>query len=340
MAARFLRLLTRIVGTLAVLGMASFIAARVMLAPPEHDSNLLDRGARLLASAPAPDEPVILVIGDSGAGTPEFRANIDAMAKEQAWCALHTGDVSYSGPTEFGRFLRQAERLPFPLLAVAGDHDTDWDPDLRDFEEHIAPGGDHYFDAGDVRFVFLDTSTEDIASASLDFLEIALGDPDRPKRSVVVTHTPPFQPNLRYPRSIGKGHAIHSADKVRRMIDILAREKVNVLTCGHWHAFENTDVAGFPLVISGGGGKHVEEGHAFHYARITLSDPIRVEMVETTPREGREPLRWAFDKSLGTWLRIGGSVSALLVLLWSLCFAASRVTAAKMIPESGVTDDA
>ena len=55
---------------------------------------------------------MLLLIGDTGAASPELRANFAAMAREPALLVLHAGDIGYRGPREYGRFLAAAEALP------------------------------------------------------------------------------------------------------------------------------------------------------------------------------------------------------------------------------------
>jgi predicted phosphodiesterase len=247
--------------------------------------SLYRRAESRLLRAPVEAAPTILVMGDSGAASPEFRATVAAMAKEGALLAVHTGDGTYRGTGEYLRFVRTVGRLPFPLVAVPGDHDREADPTFREWDRRIG-GRDAYLDGGGVRVFLLDTSGETLAPESLARMEAALDDPRRPPRAIVVTHCPPWQPGKRYPEGLGREHALRPPEDARRLVDSLAKRRVSLLACGHWHAFADMRDAGFPIVVSGGGGSDLEPGETFHYARVVLADPVRVEKVTTAPAEG------------------------------------------------------
>jgi len=311
--AALLRRLSRTCLVLGVLAAAGLVAARVASAPPDLPGNLYDRSAERLRSAPEAAAPVILVLGDSGSASPELDANIAAMAREGALVALHAGDVTYTGPLEYGRFLAAVGRLPFPVLAVPGDHDRDEEEDYATYDRLVG-GRNRFVDGGGVRFVLLDSGDEHVGEAGFAFLERALRDRSRPRRAVVLTHVPPFVPGTPFPASAGRGHALRDAGEARRLVDLLRETGVSLLACGHIHAYAFDASAGVPLLVSGGGGKDVEPGESFHYARVTLVDPLRVERVVTAPAEGLDPFRHRLDRWLGRWLNgAGATVTGLLL---------------------------
>jgi predicted phosphodiesterase len=255
------------------------------LGSPVQMPSLFRRAEARLRRAPVEPAPTILVLGDSGAASPEFRATVAAMAKESALLAVHAGDCTYRGTAEYVRFVAAFERLPFPLVAVPGDHDRETDPTFREWDRRLG-GRDSHLDGGGVRVFLLDTSGETLAAESLAKMEAALDDPRRPPTAVVVTHCPPWQPGKRYPEGLGREHALHPPESARLLVESLAKRRVSLVACGHWHAFADMRDAGFPIVVSGGGGSDLEPGETFHYARVVLSDPVRIEKVTTAPAEG------------------------------------------------------
>ncbi len=301
---------------------------------PDAAEGLFDTSARRLAEAKPSPAPVVLLLGDSGSASPEFRANLEAMAREPALLALHAGDVTYRTPREYGRFVRAARALPFPLFAVAGDHDRDLDPALETYER-VVGGRNRVVEGGGVRVVLLDSSGETLEEPVLRFLEESLRKGPRPRWSIVVTHCPPYQPGLPFPKSLGKGHALRDAAAARRLLDVCRAEKVALLACGHIHGFRRADEGGVPLVISGGGGKDVEPGDAFHYARVTLGATLGVEEVRTTPAEGREPLVRLLDAGIALFARSGPWIWGGLFLPYFLLTCVSMVRRRRAALDAG-----
>jgi len=265
---------------------------------------LFDFSMQRLETGTRSDPPTVLLIGDTGSASPEFRANIRAMEHERPLLAVHTGDVSYHGPKEYRRFLDTVDDLPFPLFAVPGDHDRDWDEDLSEYDELIG-GRDRVVDSGDVRIVLLDTSAEVVSDESFSFLEDALAAEPKPKWTIVATHCPPYEPG----RAVGRGHAIRDAEQSRRLLATLAAAHVDLLACGHIHGFRDLSDSAVPIVITGGGGRSVEPGDSYHYVRVTLEHPIRVVEVVTSGPRGRAPLERLLDSVIALLLWNGKSLS-------------------------------
>ena len=291
------------------------------------EGTLFALSEKRLASAHVPEAPVLLLIGDSGAASPELRANFEAMAREQALLVLHAGDIAYRGSRQYGRFLAAAEALPFPIFAVPGDHDRDAVHGYAAWDD-LFGGRDRLVEKDDLRLVLLDTSEDSVSEASFRFLDAALRAPPAPQASprwiVVLTHCPPYKPGNPRPAPLGEGHALHDASIAARLLERLRQAHVTLLCAGHIHSFARGNEAGVPLVVSGGGGKDVEPGSAFHYTRITLSDPPKVEEVVTTPGSGREPLAKLGDGVIAESLRSGDRVTIVLAAVTVVLFACDR----------------
>ncbi len=271
------------------------------------------------ASAPAAPPgvaPLILVVGDSGAGSPQWERNLEAMAREPALLAVHTGDASYRTSAEYRRFLVDVAALPFPMLVVPGDHDRELDPTMEAFGAAFGPS-DRVVNVGPVRAILLDSSREDPTSGTIDFLDreatawrrevdaaAAAGTPPAQPWCIVVSHTPPWQPGHRYPEGMARGHSMHDLDLARRMVAILRDNAVTLLACGHWHGYSLDDRAGFPMIVSGGGGKDVEPGDDFHYVRVRPGPAFSATRVVTSPGGTSPVARWG-DSLLALWLADG-----------------------------------
>ncbi len=282
---------------------------------------------RRLREHPPGETPVVLLIGDSGAASPEFRTNLRAMSRERADLAIHLGDVSYHGPSEYGRFLEAVRVLPFPLFTIPGDHDRDWEPSLSAYDRLLG-GRNRVVDAGELRLVLLDSSAETLSEGAFAFLEAALTRAPQPRWTVVATHCPPYQPGLPFPSSLGSGHALRDASAARRLLDLCRERGVSLLAAGHVHAFHRDDESGVPLVVSGGGGRSVDAGEWYHYVRVTFSDPIRIEPVFTTPESGRDPFVRLGDSAVARLLRSGPWLMAVSVAALCLLFLIDRGRAA------------
>jgi predicted phosphodiesterase len=307
---------------------ATHIAARVTTQHRVEGGTLFALAEHRLADAKVPETPVLLLIGDTGAASPELRANFRSMAQEPALLVLHAGDIGYRGPREYGRFLKASEALPFPVFAVPGDHDRDAaDGGYREWDDRFG-GRDQMVEKDGLRIILLDSAGDTISDASMRFLEQALRRPDPPAPGprwiVVVTHCPPYRPHPPAPRPLGKGHVIRDPAAAQKLLDLLRDARVTLLSTGHIHRFEVGDREGVPLVVSGGGGKDVEPGEAFHYVRVTLSDPPKIERVVTTPRSGREPLAELWDSVIAKSLRTGDRTTIVLASVTTLLFACER----------------
>jgi predicted phosphodiesterase len=319
--------LARLFAVLTVIAGVTHVAARISTHHRVIGGTLFALAEERLAAASVPAAPVLLLIGDSGAASPELRANFSAMARESALLALHAGDIGYRGPREYGRFLKAAEALPFPVFAVPGDHDRDEDPDYRVWDDRFG-GRDRVIEKDGLRIVLLDTGADTVSEQSFRFLEDALRRPPPPAPGprwiVVLTHCPPYRPNPPAPRPLGKGHVIKDAAAAKRLLDRLSQARVTLLCAGHIHRFEVGSHGGVPLVVSGGGGKSVGPGEDFHYVRITLSDPLTIEQVVTTPGSGREPLARLADSAIAASLRSGDRTTIALAIAAVVLFACER----------------
>jgi predicted phosphodiesterase len=317
----------RLTALLTVLALVTHVAARVATQHRVAGNTLFALAEQRFAEARIPETPVLLLIGDSGAASPELRENLREMAREPATAVLHAGDIGYRGPREYGRFLKAAEALPFPVFAVPGDHDLDPDHGYRDWDD-LFGGRDRMVEKDGLRIVLLDTAGETVSEESFRFLEEALRRPtppaEGPRWIVVVTHCPPYRPHPPAPRPLGKGHVIRDAAAAQKLLDRLRDANATLLCAGHIHRFEVGNQAGFPLVVSGGGGKDVKPGEDFHYVRITLSDPAEIEEVVTTPGSGREPLARLVDGVIAESLRSGDRVTIVLAASTAILFAWQR----------------
>ena len=126
------------------------------------------------------------------------------MAREPALLVLHAGDIGYRGPREYGRFLKAAEALPFPVFAVPGDHDRDAAHGGYQAWDDRFGGRDQVVEKDGLRIVLLDTAGETVSEASFRFLEAALRRPPPARagspldrRADALPSLPPASPRAR-----------------------------------------------------------------------------------------------------------------------------------------------
>ncbi len=323
----FLIRIARLAAVLAVIAGGSHFALRFATQHRVEAGTLFELSRQRLALAPMPETPVILLIGDTGAASPELRANFDAMAREKALLVLHAGDIAYRGSRLYGRFLAAAEALPFPMFVVPGDHDRDPVHGYAAWDD-LFGGRDRVVDKNGLRIVLLDSSQDSLSAESFRFLATALQAPPPPQPAprwiVVLTHCPPYKPNAGRPTPLGEGHVLRDAAIAAQLLEHLRNARVTLLCAGHLHSFARGNVAGVPLVVSGGGGKDVEPGEEFHYVRITLSDPPTIEPVVTSPASGREPLARLVDGVVAESLDTGDLTAAVLAAAAAVLFAVAR----------------
>lgn len=319
--------IARISAALTLLALGMHVSVRVMTHYGVREDTLFERSEARLARARVPETPVLLLLGDSGAASPELRANFEAMSREPALLALHAGDIGYRGPREYGRFLKAADALPFPIFVVPGDHDHDGAHGYQLWDA-LFGGRDRVVEKDGLRVVLLDTSSDRLSEASFRFLDAALAPPPAPQAPprwiVVLTHAPPYKPGSRGPQARITDHALKDIAGADALLVRLRQANVTLLCAGHIHGFGRGDQGGVPLVVSGGGGKDVDPGSAFHYVRITLGDPPTIEQVITSPGSGRRPLERLADGTIAESLSSGDRTAIALAAATAVLFAFAR----------------
>jgi 3',5'-cyclic AMP phosphodiesterase CpdA len=180
--------------------------------------------------------------------------------------------------------LRLRDRVPY--LFAPGNHDSYHEVDRREVARLFGEDGHAYraLDIGDrFRFLVLDTGTDLFASpdpmppggAQLTWLDAQLAEADaRNMRTVVVMHMPPF--------SSGKEDGPVPWVKERVVEGVFDRHRVDLVACGHAHAYERLVRRGFqgrdvPYVVTGGGGA------PFHHEDEEAREPGSITFVESTP---------------------------------------------------------
>lgn len=164
---------------------------------------------------------------------------------------VHSGDVSFNGPANRAdlAFARaQLERLPAPVLALAGNHDIGEAPPFSRLNQPVDAGrmgawadtfGPMYWshDIGDWRLIGLDTAL--MASGLPEeetqrkFLAAALAGRGN-RQAMVFMHMPPFESDAGDARPTTSCIPFPARGP---LLDTCAQAGVRVIACGHLHVY-------------------------------------------------------------------------------------------------------
>lgn len=200
------------------------------------------------------------IYGDTRSHARAHAAVVDAVRREGAEFAVHTGDLVEDGRDESDWqtfFDIEAPLLrSTPFVPVIGNHEIarQYSNGIDNYRRyvHVAPGGpsaelDSVFRYGNARFV-LANSYDDWSGPARDWLDRELS---RARREgpddwlFVVMHWGP--------RSSGP-HGDNELVARAGVDGLLRRHRVDLLISGHDHAYERGDDRGLRYLVSGGGG--------------------------------------------------------------------------------------
>ena len=166
-------------------------------------------------------------VGGPNAGSGERLSlavdEINAMAR-QPDLVLLTGDVTHNGTeSEWAELLERLAALAAPYEIIAGNHDK--------AIEEIA--GHREVEAGPLRLIMLDTSSNDFTTEDAAWLDDALA-ANTTQPTVIAIHQPPFETGIWWMDCVGLRHAERFEEVVRRH-----QQVVKVLS-GHIHRLIQT----------------------------------------------------------------------------------------------------
>lgn len=242
---------------------------------------------------------VFAVIGDSGRGRKQQLAVAALLERSEPDLMLHTGDVVYpSGEDRHyaRRFFAPYRRLlkKIPIFPVLGNHDLERGNGAAYLANFHLPRNDprgtgryYSFDWGTVHFAALNSELyyEDNSGSPEEqkaWLEHDLSETRKPWK-IAYLHRPLYSSSK------------HGGDeKIREDLEpILVRHEVDLVFCGHDHAYERTvPIGGVTHVVSGGGGKGLyplgrSEWTAFsksaHHAVLVRVDGGRLSLEAIEP---------------------------------------------------------
>ena len=242
---------------------------------------------------------VFAVIGDSGRGRKQQLAVAALLERSEPDLILHTGDVVYpSGEDRHydRRFFAPYRRLlkGVPIFPVLGNHDLEGGNGAAYLANFHPPRNDprgtgryYSFDWGGAHFVALDSEL---------YHKDDSGSPEEQKawleRDLEETRQPWKIAYLHRPLYSSSRHG--GDEKIREDLEpVLVRHEVDLVFCGHDHAYERTvPIRGVTHVLSGGGGKRLypvgrSEWTAFsesaHHAVLVRVDGGRLSLEAVKP---------------------------------------------------------
>ncbi|MGE0193064.1 MAG: purple acid phosphatase family protein [Planctomycetota bacterium] len=237
-------------------------------------------GTHSFLTAPGPDATIrVVLVGDTGSGSPRQRAVIDRIRQLQPDLIVHTGDLAYPSGTPaevFGRFVVPFAELRdhVPMLATLGNHDVKTDGgrpilDAMVLPENRATGDETFYrwQHGPLEVICVDTESS-----------LAPGSPQREWLERTLDGRPTAWRLVFGHRAIYAGSRSRGDPALRdHLAPLLERARVPLYASGHDHVYMRT----FPLrngtpvdqdqepryrvptapvyVVTGGGGKSLYE---------------------------------------------------------------------------------
>ena len=188
------------------------------------------------------------------------------------------GDLTGSGTsTEFQNFLPHLEGKGIKYYLVPGNHDVATGP-VSAYESFLGPRHQS-FQHKNAYFVLFDNSDPNrgFDQQERDFVKAALDSrPKNVQHVFAVCHVPPG-----YPYSLSEGISQSSGINLNDDIPpVLSTGGVELLFCGHYHAYKRYKSDGLEVVITGGAGAPLqtdaEHGGFYHYILVKLKGAEKI----------------------------------------------------------------
>lgn len=169
-----------------------------------------------------------------------------------------------------------------PVVFARGNHDGEH---ALAYAYSTLPGNESWFafDYGNCRFIFLDTEAPTtIPTDQLAWLNAELSRPETQQAAfrIVVFHRPPYT-------DFWNG-AIHplEPDVVNNWVPVFTQKNVDMVICGHMHAYQRGTTNGVTYIVSGGGGGTLDtervanwnfvavEYSSYHFDIMQVNGPV------------------------------------------------------------------
>ncbi len=186
---------------------------------------------------------------------------------------VSTGDITQFGTMhELRYFMKRLGDLDVPFFTTTGNHEIG-PADPAGFHNLYGRANFHFRFKG-VAFTFIDSGSSTVDPLAYDWLRQWL-DEAKGDTHVFVTHIPPIDPS-----GIRNG-AFASRNEAAKLLEMLAKGKVNLALYGHIHSYYAQSNAHIPIFISGGGGALPEkfDGIGRNYLTVDIAPDNKVAQV-------------------------------------------------------------
>ncbi|MHC4617851.1 MAG: metallophosphoesterase family protein [Planctomycetota bacterium] len=302
---------------------------------PEILAGLTERGAQ-------EEDFTFLVFGDTKTGTATFKHLLRMGRKDSPAFAIVVGDfVCHPELINHKLFVQEisAEKLPFPLLMVPGNHDLCPEGPFRlaDYEKFWGAAQFH-FTYGNKLFICLnDAPPYDKTRQYLSYLRTVLSQKAHESDAVFVfMHAPAKGLNP----WVMAGPAEGSEEFMRLIKDY----NVRYIFCGHHHGYIKTVKDGATFIVTGGGGDRLrgEHGRFHHFVRVAVQKDDIVDSVFAAEKKLETFKLLKRNIVLYIWPFVANKyfVAALaIVVLATLVYRFSAFTGAKQPPDNSIKND-
>lgn len=181
---------------------------------------------------------------------------------------FHCGDLTPFGQeNQYQAVKAVLDQSIVPVYTTIGNHDIKDDGGVL-YEAYF--GTSRYsFDIGQAHFTVFNTSSGDVSSQEISWLEQDLSQ-TASKFRFVFTHIPPFDPRT------GENHTFINSTTSTQLMLLFEEYDVDVVFTGHIHMYNETVVNGVRYVITGGAGASLyadeDNGGIYHYMNVTLNE--------------------------------------------------------------------
>ena len=226
-------------------------------------------------TAPLPETPFVTAWwGDNHAGTGTLRTHVANILGHSPDMICVAGDMVNSGNSmsEWNDYwFKPLEHLDAaqttPVIFARGNHDGEH---ALSYAYSALPGNESWyaFDFGNSRFIFLDSEADGATSPEqLNWLRAELARPETQRAAfrVVCFHKPPWSQFWN-----GGGHT-QEPFVINEWVPLFRSQGVDLVICGHEHAYTRGTTNGVVYVVSGGG------GGALDTQRVAFWPHVKVE---------------------------------------------------------------
>jgi len=232
-------------------------------------------GSYRFRTAPRPETPFVTAWwGDNHSGTGTLRTHVANILRHAPDMICVAGDMVNSGNSlsEWNDYwFKPLEHLDAaqttPVVFARGNHDGEH---ALAYAYSALPGNESWyaFDFGNSRFIFLDSEADGTTSPEqLNWLRAELARPETQRAAfrVVCFHKPPWSQFWN-----GGGHT-QEPFVINEWVPLFRSQGVDLVICGHEHAYTRGTTNGVVYVVSGGG------GGALDTQRVAFWPHVKVE---------------------------------------------------------------